>query len=252
MLIFIDESEWPRPRVPGGYTVWAGVGVPSDTSKEFFRELFNLEKKIWNKEEPYEFEIKGRYLLSRRGLESPRRREFAEEMFSLCKLSRLIVFAVGLRYSQTPTLQGTVEPNTYLMIRDMVERVDAMMLESRPSEQAVMVFDSQEDKKDRERALEFGNYLYGTPQGRRISHVSDTPLFASSSVTKGLQIADVFAYALAQQNMGRTDISRYCDRIREMEWRSFERGEGQPWRGFRFRDIDVNEERIGGMPSEAL
>ena len=202
MLIFVDESEWPRPKVPGGYTVWAGVGIHSSKSKGFFRDLFNLEKKLWKVSEPYDFEIKGRMLLNQRGLSSPKKREFVEEILSLCKINQIIAFAIGLRYPHTPTMEGLSEPNTFLVISDLVERVEAMMVENFPNELAVMVFDSQEDRKDQERALEFGNYLYGTTRGRAVSHVSDTALFSSSTVTKGLQIADIFAYALSQQNMG--------------------------------------------------
>ncbi len=251
MLVFVDESEWPRPRTPGGYTVWAGVGVPSNRNREFFRELFNLEKRLWRKEEPYDLEIKGRFLLGSRGMRSPRKLEFVEEILSLCKLNEIVAFAVGLRYPDSPPMEGAGEPNTYEMIRSMVERVEAMMSERYPGERAVIVFDSQEDRKDLERALEFGNYLYGTAQGRGATHVCETPIFASSKVTKGLQIADIFAYALAQQNLGRGDLARYCDRIREMEWWSNYREEGLPWRGFRFRDMASNEERIGGPPYEA-
>ena len=73
--------------MPGGYTVWAGVALPTSTSKDFFRELFNLEKKFWKVNEPFDFEIKGRLLLSAKGLTSPKKREFVEEILSLCKLN---------------------------------------------------------------------------------------------------------------------------------------------------------------------
>lgn len=249
-MVFVDESEYPRPRTPGGYTVWAGVAIPGDNSKDFFRELFNLEKKFWKVSEPYDFEIKGRLLLNSKGLTSPKKREFVEEILSLCKLNLAIAFAVGLRYPQTPVMEGMVEPNTYWVIGDLLSRVEAMMVEAFPSERATMVFDSQEDKKDKERALEFGNYLYGNPRGKMISHVADTPIFASSTVTKGLQVADVFAYGLAQQNMGRSELKLYCDRIREMEWRSLDQQGAEPRRGFRFREVALNEERIGGPTDE--
>lgn len=237
MLVYIDESEWPRPRTPGGYTVWSGVTLPISRSKDFFRELFNLEKKFWHITEPYEFEVKGRLLLSQKGLTSPKKREFVEEILALCKLSAVTAFAIGLRYPPAGEAAAVSEPNTFLVIRDLVDRVETMMRESHPAELAVMVFDSQEDRKDQERALEFGNYLYGTPRGRSVSQVADTPLFSSSKVTKGLQIADLFAYAISQQNLGRADVKPYCDRIREMEWKSLERDDSGPWRGFHFRDI---------------
>ncbi len=236
MLIFVDESEWPRPRIPGGFTVWAAVGLETGKTKEFFRELFNLEKKFWKVNEPFDFEMKGRLLLNRKAMTSPKKREFTEEVLSLCKLNRVVAFAVGLRYPENVAMQGANEPNTFTVIRDLVDRVEAMMSESHPDETALVIFDSQEDKKDLERALEFGNYVYGTPRGRSVSHVSDIPIFASSKVTKGLQIADLFAYALAQQNnTDRSEIKPLCDRIREMEWRSADVDENGPWRGFRFR-----------------
>lgn len=243
LTVFVDESEWPRPRVPGGYTVWAGVGIHSNMSREFFRELFNLEKRFWAVEEAYDFEIKGRLLLSERKLKSPKRREFVEEILSLCKLNNVVAFAVGLRYPETHPMPEANSPNTYQMIQSMVERVQAMMVENHPDERAIMVFDSQENAKDKERGLEFGNYLYGTAQGRSTTHVCDTPIFASSAVTKGLQIADIFAYVLAQRNLtdrNREDLTRFYDKIREMEWRTREQEDRRPWRGFRFRDNSPN------------
>ena len=151
-----------------------------------------------------------------------------------------------------PDTETFSEPNTFLVIRDLVDRVETMMKASYPNELAVMVFDSQEDRKDRERALEFGNYLYGNPRGRSVSQVADTPLFSSSKVTKGLQIADLFAYAISQQNLGRAEVKPYCDRVREMEWKSLDRDDSGPWRGFHFRDMTTKEERIGDSFSEAF
>lgn len=246
MLVFVDESEWPRPLTPGGYTVWAGVAVRADQQREFFREIFNLERKFWKVEEPYEFEIKGRLLLSKKALTSPKKREFVEETLSLCKMNQVVSFAVGLRYPATAIMEG-FEPNTFQVISSLCERVETMMEEQHQGGIAVIAFDSQEDKKDKERALEFGNYVYGTAPGRGMTHVVSTPLFTSSLVTKGIQIADLFAYALAQQNMGRTDVNTFCERIRELEWRSAQRLDNRPWRGFHFRDMTVQkEEGIGG------
>jgi hypothetical protein len=246
MMIFVDESEWPKPSTPGGYTVWAGVGIHPKDQRQFFRDLYQLEKKFWKSAEPYDFEIKGRLLLSNRALSSPKKREFVEEILSLCKLNHIITFAVGLRYSQTVPMDKIAAPNTFLVISMLCERIERMMEEQYKDDIAIIVFDSQEDQKDQIRALEFGNYIYGTPSGRGMSHLVCTPLFGSSVVTKGIQIADLFAYALAQQNTGRTDIRSFCDRIREMEWRSAEQLENRPWRGFSFRDMtQQKDERIG-------
>ncbi|GAI55199.1 unnamed protein product, partial [marine sediment metagenome] len=61
----------------------------------------------------------------------------------------------------------------------------------------------------------------------------------SSSLTPGIQIADLFAYALAQQNLGRKEakLKEIGERIREMEWRSNRVDVEFPLRGFRFVDL---------------
>ena len=91
------------------------------------------------------------------------------------------------------------------------------------------------------RARAFGNFLYGNPYGQRMSHIVETPFFVSSKATVGIQLADLVAYALAQQNQGRTDIKHICDRIRELEWRSNSLHEDAPRRGFRFEDLGQQE-----------
>jgi hypothetical protein len=241
MLVFVDESEWPSPKRPDGYTVWAAVALNPRFGKEFFRQVFNLEKKFWKVSEPYEFEIKGRLLLSRRGVTSPKKLEFTEELLSLCKRHEVQTFAVGMRMGQS-ALPSMPAPNVFRVYHLLLERVEQMMVESHPDEMAVIAFDSQDEKTDRRRALEYGNFLYGHEAGKAMNHVVDTPYFVSSAVTVGIQIADLIAYALAQANLSRGDELRdICNRIREMEWRSDRTDVDFPLRGFRF--LDVRQDR---------
>ncbi len=237
MLICVDESEWPRPKVPGGYTVWVGVALQPKRGKEFFREIFNLERKFWKVEEPYDLEIKGRLLLNKKALTSPKKREFTEEILSLCELNGILTFAVGLRYPGTKPLDTMSDNSTYRVFNLLLERVELMMAESSPDEMAVVAFDSQEAGSDRNRALQFGNFLYGNPAGRAMQHIIDTPFFVDSQATKGIQIADLFAYIVSQQNLGKQELSSYFNRIREMEWHSQRTDAEHPMRGFRFLDM---------------
>jgi len=112
-----------------------------------------------------------------------------------------------------------------------------MMSEDYPGEMATIALDSQDEGTDTRRALAFGNFLYGNPVGRRLTHIAESPFFVSSKATIGIQIADLLAYALAQQNQGRHDIKPVCDGRRELEWRSSRGGADRPWRGFRFEDL---------------
>lgn len=237
MLIFVDESEWPSPKVPNGYTVWGAVAMHPSNSKNFVREIFKLEKKFWKVTEPYQFEIKGRLLLGNRAMTSPKKCEFCEEVISLCKLSGIKVFAVGLRNTSGATFVGLTEPIIYRAYSLLLERIEAMMTEEFNSDMAIIALDSADEATDTKRALAFGNYIYGSPIGRAAVHVVETPFFVSSAATIGIQIADLVAYALSQVNLGRADLRPICDRVRELEWRSQRTDIEFPIRGFRFLDI---------------
>ena len=237
MLIFVDESEWPHPHAPDGYTVWGAVAIHPANSKNFVREIFNLEKKFWKVTEPYQFEIKGRLLLNERAITSPKKCEFCEEVVSLCKLSEIKAFAIGLRNTSGAMFEGLTEPIVYKAYSLLLERIEGMMAEEFDSEMAIIALDSADVATDTRRALAFGNYIYGSEMGKSAAHVVETPFFVSSKATIGIQIADLVAYALAQLNLGRPQLKPICDRIRELEWRSQRTDVDYPLRGFRFLDI---------------
>ena len=236
MLIFVDESEWPHPKAPDGYTVWGAVAIHPSKSKNFVREIFNLEKKFWKVDEPYQFEMKGRELLNARAMTSPKKCEFCEEVISLCKLSGIKVFAIGLRNTNNEALKGLTEPIIYKAYSLLLERVEGMMTEEYQSESAIIALDSADEATDTKRAVAFGNYLYGTETGKKAVHVVETPFFVSSKATIGIQIADLVAYAMAQQYQHSPHFKIVYDRIRELEWRSQITDIDYPLRGFRFLD----------------
>jgi len=241
MLVFIDESEWPKPYALGGYTVWAAVALQPQLSKTFSREIFNLERKFWRISEPHEFEIKGRKLLNRRALTSPKKMEFIEEVLSLCKRYQLLAFAVGMHQLGEPMLTcfGTEESRIFRVYHYLLERVEAMMQENYPDDMATVLLDSGGIKTDKRRAIAFGNFLYGHEAGKRMQRIVETPFFVDSTLTPGIQIADLFAYALAQQNLGRKEakLREIYDRIRELEWRSNRVDVEYPMRGFKFIEL---------------
>ncbi len=241
MLVFVDESEWPKPATSGGHTVWAAVALQPQLSKAFSREIFNLKRKFWRVSEPHEFEIKGRMLLNRRALTSPKKVEFVEEVLSLCKRYQLLAFAVGMRQLEEPMLTGfsPEESRIFRVYHYLLERVEAMMEEGYLDDMAIVLLDSGGIKTDKRRAIAFGNFLYGHEAGKSMQKIVETPFFVTSTLTPGIQIADLFAYALAQQNLGRKEakLREIYDRIRELEWRSNRLDIEYPLRGFRFVDL---------------
>lgn len=238
MLVFVDESEWPKPSALSGYTVWAAVALQPQSSKTFSREVLNLERKFWRINEPHDFEIKGRMLLSKRALTSPKKIEFVEEVLSLCKRYELLAFAVGMRPLGEPMLAGfsSEESRIFRAYHYLLERVEAMMQENYPQDMAIILLDSSDNETNKRRAIAFGNFLYGHEAGKSMQKIVETSFFVSSALTPGIQIADLFAYALAQQNLGRREarLTQVYDRIKELEWRSGRLDVEYPLRGFRF------------------
>jgi hypothetical protein len=104
---------------------------------------------------------------------------------------------------------------------------------------AMLLLDSADKETNMRRAAAFGNFLYGHEAGRSMKKIIETPFFVSSSLTPGIQIADLCAYALAQQNLGRKEpkLREIGERIRDLEWRSSRTDVEYPLRGFRFVDL---------------
>ena len=221
----------------GFYDPSQGCSKQSVGSRDFVRAIFQLERKFWKVVEPYDFEIKGRLLLGKAGMTSPKKQEFCEEVISLCKTHNVRAFAVGLKNAQNLSLSGLNEPVTYRAYSRLLERIEAMMAEDYPDEMAIVALDSADQATDTKRALNFGNFLFGNPTGRACVHIVETPFFVSSAVTTGIQIADLVAYALAQQNLGRDDLKHVGERVRELEWRTSRQDMDYPMRGFRFEEI---------------
>ena len=241
MLVFVDESEWPKPAISEGYTVWAAVALQPQLSKTFSREIFNLEKKFWRINEPHEFEIKGRMLLSKRALTSPKKIEFVEEVLSLCKHYQLLAFAVGMRQLVEPMFEGFTleESRIFKVYHYLLERIETMMQEDYSEDMAIVLLDASDKETNKRRAVAFGNFLYGHKAGKSMQKIVETPFFVTSTLTPGIQIADLFAYALAQQNLGRKEakLKEIYDRIRELEWRSSKVDVEYPLKGFRFVEL---------------
>ena len=241
MLIFVDESEWPKPSSPEGYTVWAAVALQPELSKQFSREIFNLERKFWGINEPNEFEIKGRMLLNKRALTSPKKVEFVEEVISICNQYQLQTFAIGMRQPDKAMLAGfsAEDSRIFKVYHYLLERIESMMQEDHPEDMAIILLDSSDMQTNKQRAIAFGNFIYGHEVGKNMQKIVECPFFVTSSLTPGIQIADLFAYGLAQQNLGRREVKlrEINERIRELEWRSSRVDIEYPLRGYRFIDL---------------
>lgn len=131
------------------------------------------------------------------------------------------------------------ESRIFKVYHYLLERVEAMMQEDYPEDMAKVLLDTGDKETNKRRAIAFGNFLYGHEAGKTMQKIVECPFFVTSTLTPGIQIADLFAYALAQQNLGRKEVKlkEVNDRIRELEWRSSRVDVEYPMRGFWFIDL---------------
>jgi len=206
MLFFVDES-YKQSNHHNPKTTLAGVMVREEAMRSLDTDLFNLKKRFLKIEEPWEKELKGRKLLSRRDIESPRNREFVEELLSVCRLHGVVPFAVVQDGRATLVGQPDLLPWLY---RGILWRADTYLRENYPERMAVVIFDRIDRETSKKIAISFNNFMFKHRWGQGYTNVMVTPLFANSEITPGLQIADVVAYCVNERYAGRRGDSDPC------------------------------------------
>lgn len=218
MLVFVDES-YKQSDHPSPKTTFSAVLVPEGKYREFDTELLKLKKYFWKVDNHYEFELKGRELLSEKAINLPRNREFVLQLQSLCRLIGIVTFAVVQDGTITLASQSDFLPDLY---RALARRINTYMEEKRPNENAILFFDDIDDATNYRVAISFNNFMYRHYWGARWQAIVPTAFFCNSRVTPPMQVADLVAYCVNE---------RYCGRRGHIE--NFFRG---------FRDLTFNYE----------
>ncbi len=164
-MVFVDESEWPRPKDPSGFTVWAAIAIDPKDSKDFFRNSLQLKRRFLPFDEADDYEIKGRRLLSRRAVRTPWKAAFCKEVVTLYKATNVKAFAAVLRNADTLVTEGLTEPIVYRVYSRINEGVNAMMVERGAGEMAIIALDSQDEGTDTQKARALGTSSMATLLG---------------------------------------------------------------------------------------
>ena len=107
-----------------------------------------------------------------------------------------------------------------------------MCAECNPPEFGVLVFDESERAKDAKLISGFWRYTFGHELGKQWQNVQ-LVVFADSSVTPGIEVADIAAYVINAIKQGRRDIGSIYDNILGLEWISERGTESHIGRGIR-------------------
>lgn len=258
MLIFIDESGQPRHNDPSPFSVLSAIALKAEHSRDFSREIFKIKKNFREMDDAYAWEIKGRMLLGSKYI-SPRRREFTEEIFALCREYEVKTFASIMERPKNPLLDLELNPHIHELSKYLMRRVNRYVLECYQDRRAIFLYDAQDDKSNERLARRFTDFLFKTKKGWEYLNILDTPFFVNSKMTPGIQVADLFAYIINKrfQRKGIDPIEKFYKEIKDLqfEWENEEEGYGL--RGIKFiqkeaigKDQTVFEEEISEIEEE--
>jgi len=213
VLVFVDES-YRRAEEPNAKSTFSAVLIEEQRYRELDKKLFELKRVFWKVENSYDFELKGRELLSERAISLPKNREFTSQIIFLCKEVGSVVLAVVQPGSLTLASQSNRLPSLY---RALLWRVNTFMQEKFPNDRATFFFDGIDHETNRKIAISFNYFMHRHHWGKAYQHVLPTPFFCDSEVSPGIKLADVLAYCVNERYLGRRGyLEEYFQRFREL------------------------------------
>lgn len=206
--LYLDETGVPEKHnepLEAGQTpafTLAGVALPLDRWREYDRQYLYLKREFFPAEIERStkidalWEVKGNDLLAPRNAKSERNSVFARRVMNLVADFNGKVFGVTF-------LKGAVKPMPKTSIytkglQILAERFNTFLREENSS--GVLVLDSRMAHTQKGRGLDYTvaqsylSFVFGNAEGRNLDRIVEAPLFADSSLTAGLQIADIIAF----------------------------------------------------------
>jgi hypothetical protein len=247
MLVYIDESGHPRPKDASTRPVIMATCIRESDAGRLLRGLFSLRRSKLGRLRLTRDEKEGKAvaLMNRRALtKSADKREYVDSLFDWLRDFDLKAFAIVMERPNKPPYEGPQFLNTHH--RWLLERIDRFMEREHPAEMAIPIFDGQDPTNNRRFSDCFTSFMSRTTAGRAMQHIVPSPLFVDSSLTPGIQIADIFAYVTRltyERNLVSGSISdpylsairRYFSIVREKTI-NYERGDGITWYGIATMD----------------
>ena len=188
MLVFIDESGYPRPTDSTQNPVLLCVCIKESDIKPITNQIYKLKESLYGKQD----EIKSTKIIREATITRNRsiNKAYAEGIVDIATLYDTAIFAVIM---DKPTTEIVVPdhhlPRQYYLLLKKVE----FYCKKHSRNKAMMIFDEIHEEADRRIADALTGFLFKTDLGRSFEHILEMPLFVSSSVTPSVQLADIYA-----------------------------------------------------------
>ena len=189
MLVFIDESGYPIPNSESERPVVVSVCYDEKDSRMISRQVHALKRDVLGREQ---IELKGRELLNKRQYRRrPETRAFAEDFFAALRNLPITVFAIIMEGPFGPQQKDPGYLENWF--RFLLQRIELLAGEREAF--ANVLFDGHTGLYQGV-SRRFSGYIFRSDEGRASTHIADTPAFADSASSAGLQIADMCAYVI--------------------------------------------------------
>lgn len=188
MLIFIDESGYPRPTDSTKNPILLSVCIHENDIKPITNQIYKLKDSIYGKQD----EIKSTKLIREATITKNRtnNKAYVEGMVDIITSYDTAIFAVIMDKPDEPIIVPEHHlPKQYYLLLKKVE----FYCNHHHYGKAMMIFDEVHEDADRKIAEAITGFLFKTRLGRSFHHILEMPLFVSSAVTPTVQFADIFA-----------------------------------------------------------
>jgi hypothetical protein len=198
MLFFVDET-WQT--LADGQRVGAlgAVAVPQDSYNDFCSAVYAIKKELLGAGELWESEIKGsrcfaRAAFTRQGLHGDSRwLGVADRLFEKLAAFHARIFVI---WTTHPDLLDLRNPHSTALsdpYRQLLFDMRGLMRREAPSKLGSLNFDLRGTREDERTAAALQNYMVRT-RGDWRRHFVQVPNFTVSSVSPGLQAADMITF----------------------------------------------------------
>lgn len=183
---FCDESSFPRPTESSDYSVLLSVCIRAEDIRGITQRVYQLKENIFGGGTNVEIKAKNFVVPKTVSSDRQRNRDFVDKLFKIIESENVGVYAMVM---EKPDYDPFVHPDklpvhyTYL-----IQRVNAYANSKRRF--VSVVFDGQDAGTDEIVSKKFYNLVY---RAAGLDQVIEMPLFVSSKIVPGIQIADLMA-----------------------------------------------------------
>ena len=193
MLVFIDESGYPRPTDDNEYSVLMAVCIYEKDIRTIDNDIYKLKQRIYGKQD----EIKSTNLIRKQTIEKNRtkNKEYADEFVKIASKHNIKTFCIIMkRPKELPYVEEGILPKQYHLVLKKIE----YFCERTNIDKSIFVFDETNEKDDLQIANSFNGFLHKSRLGKTFDRILEIPLFVSSKITSAIQISDIFAGIVRQ------------------------------------------------------